>query len=144
MNAQRIETECPLKGRLKAFESLYWWLDYWGHWARNGGRSNGRTPLETLLDFGDERIVSTSPNSFPRDIEILERGLGRLRNDAHFLWQLLAYHHIGRDSFAEICSRYDMRQRGLERNLWRAYSYLDAWYREHSPDLLKRTAPIFE
>jgi hypothetical protein len=138
----KIETNCPLKDRLKAFEWLYWWLDYWGHWARNGGYSPGRTPLEDLIENGDERIRSTAPRTFPRDIELLERGLARLKNDQHFLWQVLARHHIADFSYAEICAQYNIRQRGLERVLWRAFSYLEAHYREHAPDLLRRPAPI--
>lgn len=139
--AARVETNCPLEGRLKSFQWLYWWLEYWGQWARSGG-ARGSTPLALLLEYGDERIVETNPGSFPRDIELLEKGLGRLRLSSHFQWQVLAYHHIGRNSFREIVRMYDIRQRGLERTMWHAYSFLDDQYRRNAPHFMTKSAPL--
>jgi hypothetical protein len=127
--------------RLRSFGRLAAWLDYWGSWARRGRSVKDKTPLEILLDFGEERIPSTNPEDFPLDIQKLERGLGQLRIRSKFHWKVIMYHHVGRMSVDVLMHELRMRRKGVIEILWQSYVFLDGHYRQHARDLWLNVAP---
>jgi hypothetical protein len=134
---------CELDNELLPYMPLYWYLEYWGDWARQNG-PRGMSVLERLGKFGDEYMPpGTANDGFPLTIELIEKALAQLRLHDRFKWRLIVAVHIAKTSFMEIGSGYGMRRRGVRRTLAGAYQATQAELLRLDHNFFAKPAPTY-
>jgi hypothetical protein len=169
--ADRVERGCELRERLRRFQHLYWWLEYWGDWLGPAGdRSMPEfelSPLGKAMKRGKDFIASTTGerDQWNDELQMIERSLGHLkvRESREVLsgYSALYLLHNRKWSMHQIESEFRHRVlkherdlspimrtkvtwRTVDTKLWTAYAYVEAGLDHIAPGLVRRPAPIWE
>jgi hypothetical protein len=155
MNAVHVETHCQLRERLRRFEPVYWWLEYWGDWLGPAGDQDfpdfELSPLAKAMKRGRDYIAATSErDQWNEDLRMLEKSLGRLkireraRDERISGYVVLYLLHNRKWALYQIETRFRVTWREIDNRLWYAYSYLEAGLDHIAPGMIHRPAPIWQ